>query len=510
MAASVTSGAEQWAKEIDLDAHYAPYPHQAAFHASPAPHRLLGGAAGPGKTLALIGDHLISCIEFSAQDAPQVHTLLLRRVHPDLKNTVITRFDEKVPKELYRDFNRTDGIVTWLNGATTKFASMQYEHDVWRFQGQWFKIGYDELTEFTFSQWANISAWNRCPVSPYATKDGATNPIGIGAQWVEDLFLQKHPCEEMDSKQRASYRPEDYAYFPATYLENPVYANDPRFIAQFDNYQATVAEALKFGKWGVAGGYFDGAWDRAVNVYAPGSLEMKPWWKRWLSGDWGFEHNFAIYWHCLDDLGIVRTYRELVDNHHTPEELGEAIVKANAGDKLQQFSFSHDAFAQKQDSNTIALRTGRVLRAAGLPEPSISTRDKIGRERLMYSLLKQRVLVGEVFDDATRSTIEVKEARLQISEKCPYLIRAIPKAPRDPDNKEEIAEFLGDDPLQGAGYGYYAEFGGVNAKPFNEILREELRDVTDPTSRNVHTQRLVAAHESENRQTGRLRWMRNR
>src|SRR5690349_17185499 len=105
---------------------------QYRFHESAAKHRLLGGAAGPGKTLALINDHLHACNRFSdPAEAAQVHTLLLRRTHPKLESTLITRFREKVPQELYRDYNESKKVVTWHNGATTHFGSMQYEHDAY-------------------------------------------------------------------------------------------------------------------------------------------------------------------------------------------------------------------------------------------------------------------------------------------------------------------------------------------------------------------------------------------
>ncbi len=72
MSIRATSGLERFATDFGYQA----YRHQKAFHESPARHRLLGGAAGPGKTFALIMDHMLSCSEFSQQDAPQVHTLL--------------------------------------------------------------------------------------------------------------------------------------------------------------------------------------------------------------------------------------------------------------------------------------------------------------------------------------------------------------------------------------------------------------------------------------------------
>jgi len=177
------------------------------------------------------------------------------------------------------------------------------------------------------------------------------------------------------------YQPQDYGYFPATYLDNPIYATDAQYIANLDSYQGPISKALKMGIWGVAGGYFDGAWDEAENVYPSGSVKLEPWWRRWLGGDWGFDHNSVIHWFCLDDIGIVRIYRELVVNRHTPEMLGQKIIENSYGEpgKLENyelFSFSHDAFAEKQDVNPIGLRVGAVLQKAGLVAPSPSTKDR--------------------------------------------------------------------------------------------------------------------------------------
>lgn len=464
------------------------YDHQKAFLESPLPHRLSGGAAGPGKTLLLLIDHMLCCNQFSPAIASQVHTLILRRTYPKLDATVITRFREKIPRELYRSYNDSEHMVTWHNGSTTKFGAMQHEHDVWGYQGQWHKIGYDELTEFTFSQWQNIAAWNRCPVSSHSTKDGATNPIGIGARWVEDIFVRNRPCEEMDAKQKEQYIAQRdgrgkstlYGYFPATYLENPIYANDPHYIAQLDSYQGPISEALKFGKWGVAGGYFDGAWDEAENVYADGSVQMKPWHRKYLGCDWGFEHNSVVHWFFKDDFGIDRVYRELVCNRHTPEELAEKIAELSAGDgDYDLFSLSHDAFAQRQDVNPIGMRMGAVLAKHGIIHPTPSTKDKIGREQILYDLLKQRVKIGEVFNDQARCNEPVMVARLQIAQSCVNLIRTIPKASRDEKNRETIAEFLGDDALQSSGYALYAMYGDPNPKPRAVLQQERFAKLED-------------------------------
>lgn len=524
MTASVTSGVERFVYEA--------YPQQLAFHASSARHRLLGGAAGPGKTFALIMDHMLNCNQFSKQDAPEVHTLILRRTHPKLRATVITRFREKIPREIYSDYNEQSGIVTWLNGSSTQFGSMQYEHDVWGWQGQWYKIGYDELTEFTFSQWQNISAWNRCPVSKRPTKDGATNPIGIGADWVENLFVLGQPCKQMDKAQRERYHGEDYAYFPCTYRDNPIYANDPEYIENLRSYPARIREALMEGKWGLAGGYFEGAWDEAYNVYAAESVEILPHWRKWLSGDWGFSHNFAIYKHCIDDHGIVRTYGELVDNKQDSETLGESIAGTLCKDvdgkteKFEFFTLSHDAFASTYEGhgiNSRAVRIGLVMRKYGLPEPQPSTRDKIGREQLMYELLRKRVKLG-IRRTAYGQQEAVDVGAWQIADTCKELIHVIPRAPRDEAKPEEIASYVGDDPLQGAGYGLYAWFGKPSRKPLVMRVTERIEAVqqarvdlglpvqTDPSALYMISRKA----EAEEKKTQKLvplissRWQRMR
>lgn len=460
---------------------YSPYPKLLHYHRSSAKHRLAGGAAGGGKTLGLLMDHMMEANSFTdADEAKQVHTLLLRRTHPKLEATVITRFREKFPREVYRDYHEQKKVVTWLNGAQTHFGSMQYEHDAYGWQGQWLKIDYDEICEFTFKQWTATSAWNRCPVSPFATKGGAGNPIGPGAGWCKAVFVDHIPYEEMDESQRKEYNPDDYEYIPFTYTDNPIYANDPAYISSLHNYPEAERRALMLGEWGVAGGYFSGAWDAESNIYEDESVEIKPWHKRWMGGDWGFEHWATCYWCFMDDYGIVRIYREFVTQHEPPETLAESIIEHSFDvdghmPKFEHFYYSHDAFHQKTDSNTIALRMGNKLKAAKLPSPTNAGTDKVGREQLFYQLLKNRTLIGETADGHP-----IMMPALQIEKSCTRLIQNIPLAPREEGtelHKEKIAQFPGLDMIDGAGHALYGRIGKPAAKPYPVRLAEAIKDV---------------------------------
>ena len=58
---------------------YKPTPKQAMFHASKANELLFGGAAGGGKSKAIVMDALFSCLKY-----PETHAFIFRRTYREL------------------------------------------------------------------------------------------------------------------------------------------------------------------------------------------------------------------------------------------------------------------------------------------------------------------------------------------------------------------------------------------------------------------------------------------
>ena len=215
---SITSGVESWAQDVQsenarssrvskVELGYDPFPKQQEFHDSPAKYRLFGGAAGPGKSKALLMEAILQ-----AHDHPNANTLLLRRTFPELEQTLLHYFRRDVPRELYSNFQESKHLVTWKNGSTTRFGYCQSEHDVYQYQGAEFLfIGIDELTLFTLRQWQFLTSRNRCPVpGAFPCMAAATNPGNIGHAWVKSLWIDLQPAPGMENP--AEYDPADYAF----------------------------------------------------------------------------------------------------------------------------------------------------------------------------------------------------------------------------------------------------------------------------------------------------------
>src|SRR3989441_4003227 len=72
---------------LRLSDYYDPFPRQEEFHRCEAKYRLFGGAAGPGKTKALLWEAIAQALRYAGVD-----TLLLRRTFPELEASLLTYF----------------------------------------------------------------------------------------------------------------------------------------------------------------------------------------------------------------------------------------------------------------------------------------------------------------------------------------------------------------------------------------------------------------------------------
>ncbi|HXC48390.1 MAG TPA: hypothetical protein VNU20_08855 [Candidatus Sulfotelmatobacter sp.] len=518
---------------------YRPFAQQKLFHESRAKYRLFGGAAGPGKSKALLAEAIGQALEVAGSD-----TLLLRRTFPELESSLLTYFRRDVPRDSYRSYNEAKHVVTWNNGSTTRFGYCRNENDVYQYQGAEFLfIGIDELTHFTLKQWQFLTSRNRCAVPEYTfgkscgkrvvpCMAGATNPGNIGHAWVKALWVDRVAPAGFERPEL--YDPSEYEFVRARIEDNPIYANDVNYKKTLAVLPDRLRRAFLEGDWSVLEGQYFDLFEVGRHTARAEKLRIENWAPRWISIDWGFKHPSAVYWHGAKDVSrrawpVIRkekektapskpegaapnafgtqdtehgtqivTYREFVQSGLSPRMLGQAIVERTQRERIREIYLSPDAFAKRTSEASIAEQLGDVLEQNGLPRPVQATDDRIGGWQLMYQLLERDAWM--------------------IAENCPRLIESLPLLVRDDRRVEDVRKMEGDDAADAARYGLvpgvrYAgvgasavggpgagqappEFGNGTARfvPGIPVDVQIERQITaeDPTSRAIHQQRLQA------------------
>lgn len=155
---------------------------QTDFLASIADECLYGGAAGGGKSAALVA------LPLRFVEHGRFNALVLRRDTPQLRD-LIDKAEALYPA-LGAKLNATTNTWRFPSGARVWFTHCEHEQDVRRFDGHEFQlVCFDELTHFTERQYRAIRARIRGtdPALPRYTR-ATTNPGGEGHEWVFSRF----------------------------------------------------------------------------------------------------------------------------------------------------------------------------------------------------------------------------------------------------------------------------------------------------------------------------------
>ncbi len=241
----------------------APWPKQALFFLHDAWFEgLYGGAAGGAKSSALL------MAAAADVDVPGYSALLLRRTFRDLNQP-----DALIPrsKEWWSGKAHWDGSAcrwTFPSGATITFGYLERDDSVYQYQGAAFQmIGVDELTQHTEMRYTYLASRLRRPTSGPLSEvplrlRGATNPGGLGHDWVKQRFLD--PAFLRSKEQSRFDRPwfnHGRFFVPSKLKDNPALDAAAYERDSLSQLLPVVREQLKEGDWNAhAGGHFQQEW----------------------------------------------------------------------------------------------------------------------------------------------------------------------------------------------------------------------------------------------------------
>lgn len=308
---------------------------QTRFLAHRAKRALYGGAAGGGKSAALMACPL----RWIAN--PNYRGLYLRREAQYLGDAV-----DKT-KRLYPALGATLVMgprIMWTfpSGATVWMNHCAHASDVGNYDSfEFSEVLFDELTHFEESMFVGICARLRGtdPTLPYWSR-AATNPGGVGHEWVKrrwGAWLDKrhdNPAGEGETRwmlrgrevPQGTPRATSYTFVPALLDDNPKVS--PEYVAELEELDAVRRAQLVEGDWEAA--------------YGEGALFHRDWWayldaapvcirkvRAWDLGAGGDPSEGVL----MGDRGpdVVPRYVVLDDITHVgpPHEL-HALIKATA------------------------------------------------------------------------------------------------------------------------------------------------------------------------------------
>ena len=373
---------------------------------------LYGGAAGGGKSYAMLVDPL----RYAHRAAHRA--LIIRRSMPELRE-LIDKSRELYPKAFpgckYREVEK---LWNFPSGAKIEFGFLERDADVYRYQGQAYSwIGFDEIThlptEFPWNYLASRLRTTDSEIVPYMRC--TANPGGVGAHWVKKRYID--PNEPNQSFKGADGLTRKF--IPARLEDNPYLAEDGRYEQMLKALPPTQRKQLLEGNWDVNEGAAFTEFDTNLHVIPPFEIPIN--WERVKGIDYGYASESACIWAAIDPSdGTLIIYRELYRKGLTGQDLGAIITEMELSDPfsvagvLDTAAWSRTGTTGPTVGETL-VRQGHKLRRAD--------KNRIQGKIQIHEYLRVQ---------------QSGRPRLQIFSSCPNLIRELQGIPLDKSNPEDV------------------------------------------------------------------------
>ena len=511
-----------------------PEPKQELFLSIPTTIKeaLYGGGAGSGKSDVL----LLYGIVHRWHEHPKFKQVFMRRTFPELRNEIIPR-----SRELYRRFgatlNKTEMCWTFPrmdqyggtgganDGAMIFLGHCENEDDVHKYDSMQINLFTpDELTSITEWIYLYIGFQRvRTPVPELpAIIRAAGMPGGIGHTWVHKRLIKPYP---EGGKIILGKGGNKRIYIHSTLEDNKHV--DPNYKQSLQGITVEAERKAKLsGDWDAyQGQVFDEFRDHkyedepANAIHVVPSFEIPAWWPRMVIGDWGFTAMTWIGYAAISPSKRVYIYRE---QHWVKTKIADwaphvkffidkeaprliRFCKSAGQDRGQEHTIQQQIEDELQHSIELSNNSpgsrvaGKILIHEYLRwSPKLINPNEMqsySEDRAMW-LMRNRGMneYNSYMKSFNQVEVETNIPKLQIFDgACPVLVEAIKACSYDkPKNNkpaEDIAEFEGDDPIDGLRYlvdaaeGYFdesnQEFKKVQAQ---EHLVKQLEETQDWTA----------------------------
>lgn len=324
---------------------------------------LYGGAAGGGKSYALIADPM------RYFENPNFNGLVLRRTNDELRELIWS--SKKLYPEVFSGAKFQEKASEWRfpSGARFWMSYLDRDDDVFRYQGQAFTwIGFDELTQYPSPMPWNYLRSRLRSADPVLTKTlsmrGTTNPGGPGHGWVKRMFVDPatpgNAFWATDIDTNEILRDVETGdplfkrrFIPAKLSDNPFLWEDGIYRRNLMSLPEKQKAQLLFGDWTMVDGAAFSEFRRSVHVVEPYDIPRD--WTRFRSADWGYASASCVLWFAINpDTDQIVVYRELYTNKMTAEQLAFTILQLEEGERIQYGVLDSSVWHKRGEGPSIA------------------------------------------------------------------------------------------------------------------------------------------------------------
>ncbi len=405
---------------------------------------LYGGAAGGGKSYAMLVDPL----RYAHKKAHRA--LILRRSMPELRE-MIDKSRELYPQAFPgAKFREVEKLWNFPSGAKIEFGFLERDADVYRYQGQAYSwIGFDEITHLpTEFSWNYLASRLRTTDPEIKTYLRCTaNPGGVGSSWVKKRYIEP----EESNKSFVGTDGLTRKFIPAKLADNPYLSEDGVYEQMLNSLPPIQRRQLLEGNWDVAEGAAFVEFDSDAHIITPFEIPLS--WERVKGIDYGYASESCCLWGTIDmNDGTLIIYRELYKKGLTGEELGSIITDMEMVDPFSVNGVLDTAAWAR--TGTTGPTVGEALIKAG-HKLRRADKNRIQGKIQIHEYLKVR---------------ESGRPKLQIFNTCPNLIRELQSIPLSKTNPEDVDTHASD-------HAYDALRYMIMSRPRMESPLERLRGI---------------------------------
>lgn len=428
--------ADQIIKLSDI-AHFFPRQLEATQMADTHRFTLYGGSAGPGKSYWLRWYPIRRLIQWGAKySLTGIHGALFSKDFPTLKDRQVSKMEVEFPKWLGDIKNtQTDGLGFHLKPQYGgHILALRNLDDPSKYLSSEFAIiAVEELTENqedTFNRLRSRSRWTGIPDPQFI---GATNPGGIGHEWVKKRWIDRDfPSEEKEQ--------DEFAYVKALPTDNPYLAES--YIKNLQSLPEKMRKAYLEGNWDVFEGQYFSEWDRERHVCKPFTLPST--WIKYRSIDpSGRKGITSCHWYAVDPDGRVWVYREYYWNARANDKNGSELGGRDYDQHARAIaSMSKDEDGIEEKYAYTVMDTAAFAKA-GYSETAAEIFERNGVTGLIPAA-KERVIGWNAVhtylrwqDDPYGST-GYTQPMLRVFSTCVNMIRTIPILIHDTHHLEDV------------------------------------------------------------------------